>query len=93
MAAEFAGSPDNGHTCSMRNDGAGSAYYTSKATCPQCTPLSWEERRAQDDETLGPCGCTDYHMSDCPTRTGYADAMSATEWGNDIDRFYDREDW
>jgi len=22
-----------------------------------------------DDETLGPCGCTDYHMSDCPTRT------------------------
>lgn len=22
-----------------------------------------------DDETLGACGCTDYHMADCPTRT------------------------
>lgn len=21
-------------------------------------------------ETLGPCGCTDYHMADCPLRTG-----------------------
>lgn len=21
-----------------------------------------------DDETLGSCGCTDYHMADCPTR-------------------------
>lgn len=21
------------------------------------------------DETLGSCGCTDYHMADCPTRT------------------------
>lgn len=26
-------------------------------------------------ETLGACGCTDYHMADCPTRTGYADSM------------------
>lgn len=48
---------------------------------------------AEDDETLGPCGCTDYHMADCPTRTGYADALSATEWGNDVDRFYDRDQW
>lgn len=22
------------------------------------------------DPTLGSCGCTDYHMSDCPIRTG-----------------------
>jgi len=22
------------------------------------------------DDTLGPCGCTDYHLADCPTRTG-----------------------
>lgn len=21
-------------------------------------------------DALGACGCTDYHMSDCPTRTG-----------------------
>ena len=24
----------------------------------------------REDDTLGPCGCTDYHMSDCPTPTG-----------------------
>ena len=23
-----------------------------------------------DDDTLGACGCVDYHMADCPTRTG-----------------------
>lgn len=22
-----------------------------------------------DDDTLGPCGCTDYHMADCPLVT------------------------
>ena len=22
-------------------------------------------------ETLGPCGCTDYHMADCPTVNWY----------------------
>lgn len=37
-------------------------------------------------DTLGPCGCTDYHMADCPTRTGYADAMSAAEY--DVDDWY-----
>lgn len=25
---------------------------------------------ADEDETLGACGCTDYHMADCSTRTG-----------------------
>jgi len=24
----------------------------------------------QPNETLGSCGCTDYHMADCPLRTG-----------------------
>ena len=24
----------------------------------------------QGSESLGSCGCTDYHMADCPTRTG-----------------------
>lgn len=28
---------------------------------------------AEDDDTLGPCGCTDYHMADCPLRTGSSD--------------------
>lgn len=23
-----------------------------------------------NDDTLGSCGCIDYHMADCPTRTG-----------------------
>jgi len=30
-------------------------------------------RETEDDhgnETLGSCGCTDYHMADCPLRTG-----------------------
>jgi len=32
-----------------------------------------------DNESLGSCGCTDYHMADCPTRTGYADAWAQAE--------------
>lgn len=23
-----------------------------------------------DDDVLGSCGCTDYHLADCPIRTG-----------------------
>lgn len=23
-----------------------------------------------DEDTLGPCGCTDYHLADCPLVTG-----------------------
>jgi len=30
-----------------------------------------EDEEMEEDFTLGPCGCTDYHMSDCPTRTTY----------------------
>jgi hypothetical protein len=29
------------------------------------------------DDTLGPCGCVDYHMADCPTRTGGSNMTSA----------------
>ena len=32
------------------------------------------------DDTLGPCGCVDYHMADCPTRTGYADSFDQDDW-------------
>ncbi len=28
------------------------------------------EHHYGDDETLGPCECTDYHMADCPLMTG-----------------------
>ena len=33
------------------------------------------ERRieAAEQPTLGSCGCTDYHLADCPTRTSYYD--------------------
>ena len=83
---------NNGHTCELRDDGAPAH---SRATCVVCVPLSWDERGSEDDDTLGPCGCTDYHMSDCPTRTGYG----VMEWGNDYDddpdpyRGYSRGGW
>jgi hypothetical protein len=31
-------------------------------------------------DTLGPCGCTDYHMADCPTRTGYTAEDRFDDW-------------
>lgn len=30
-----------------------------------------EDESTGDIDVLGPCGCVDYHYSDCPTRTGY----------------------
>jgi len=35
-----------------------------------------------DDDTLGACGCRDYHAADCPTRTGGS--------GMDADAYYAR---
>jgi hypothetical protein len=32
------------------------------------------ETEHHESESLGSCGCTDYHMADCPTRTGYSDS-------------------
>lgn len=39
----------------------------------------------RDDDTLGPCGCTDYHMADCDLVTGgssydYADDEELADW-------------
>lgn len=34
-------------------------------------------------DTLGACGCRDYHMADCPTRTGAADA--GRDWYDEYD--------
>ena len=39
-----------------------------------------------EDDTLGPCGCVDYHMADCPTRTSYADSYA--DAGDEADRWY-----
>lgn len=32
-----------------------------------------DEAGADEPVTLGPCGCVDYHMADCPLVTGYRD--------------------
>lgn len=34
----------------------------------------------EDSETLGNCGCVDYHMADCPIRTSTYDMESLEEW-------------
>lgn len=46
-----------------------------------------------EDETLGSCGCVDYHLADCPIRTG-GNGMTADDyldaWGSrDDDDFWD----
>lgn len=41
----------------------------------------------RQDDTLGNCGCTDYHYSDCPMHNAYA--YSADEF--DIGEYYDNE--
>lgn len=51
-----------------------------------------------DDETLGPCGCVDYHMSDCPTRTGGSFSSAEDVWAAMERRmrradYDDGEDW
>ena len=38
---------------------------------------------ADEDETLGACGCTDYHMADCPTLAGWGEAQAAEFESND----------
>lgn len=45
-----------------------------------------------DEFALGPCGCVDYHMSDCPIRTG-GTAVDEGDWYDDDSRAYDRDDW
>ena len=38
-----------------------------------------------DDGSLGPCGCVDYHYADCPLRTG------VNSYGDESD--YEEEPW
>jgi hypothetical protein len=33
------------------------------------THWSNDEEMGNCEDTLGPCGCVDYHMADCPLRT------------------------
>lgn len=39
----------------------------------------------RDPEALGPCGCVDYHMADCPIKTA--------SFTSSYDDFYDDIDW
>jgi len=50
-----------------------------------------QDERNEDDYTLGPCGCTDYHMADCPIRTGdgYDDPYDADPFDLDDGRWDD----
>lgn len=50
----------------------------------------------EDDDTLGACGCRDYHSADCPTRTGDA-GMTADDYYARMSRpgydsYYDGDD-
>lgn len=44
-----------------------------------------EEVEEEEGGTLGPCGCTDYHLADCPIV-----APSYTEW--DETPWYERDE-
>jgi hypothetical protein len=37
------------------------------------------ETEYRSEPTLGPCGCTDYHMADCPLMTGGSDSGMTKE--------------
>ena len=40
----------------------------------------------EEHEKLGACGCTDYHMADCPTRGGSYDMDDNPEdWADEYD--------
>lgn len=41
-------------------------------------------------DALGPCGCVDYHMSDCPLRTAAIDSYSQQEYNRD--RYLDEQE-
>ena len=38
-----------------------------------CREITLDLEDPREEDSLGACGCTDYHMADCPTRTGGSD--------------------
>lgn len=56
--------------------------------CKAVIKIEMGEPESDDDETLGPCGCVDYHTADCPTRTGSHDYWSSHEF-REYDPYYD----
>jgi hypothetical protein len=61
-------------TCPARHRPAGQR----RAPAPRRQP-------ARDPDALGPCGCTDYHMADCPTRWHDADYWAPEPGDPDYD--------
>lgn len=66
--------------------------------CDMC-PLRLGQVRAPIGDALGPCGCVDYHMADCPLVTGGEDTgMSKDDYldlyaGSYPDDWPDDEGW
>ena len=43
----------------------------------------------EEHEKLGSCGCTDYHMADCPTRTGSYEYNDEPNEPDEEDEWYE----
>lgn len=54
-----------------------------------CSSNCWQEYADKFDESLGSCGCIDYHMADCPTVSGYGEVWFSDE---DAEADFWRED-
>ena len=60
--------------------------------CLDCDKVVAASKPEPDDDVLGPCGCTDYHMNDCPTRTGGTSIdLLDDPWGQDLYYECDRD--
>jgi len=60
-------------------------YKDVKVSPELCTPCLFgcELDRRSDSEILGPCGCVDYHYSDCPIRTAAIDNLDLQEYNEE----------
>lgn len=68
------------------------------SVCTDCGEIDVnpEIHDCEPNETLGSCGCVDYHYSDCPIRTGGSSMTMddyLAEWGrNGYDPDFYRDD-
>lgn len=58
------------------------------AVDPNPAPTYDQAEQAAETDTLGPCGCVDYHRADCPLRTAQRDYYSEME-DREYDDYYD----
>lgn len=60
---------------------AAQAEYPDQLRIPLPTTKAEDpEPPYMEGESLGPCGCTDYHMSDCPLMTAVYDAAGVDDY-------------